>query len=226
MINHLYFHQFYSLDDVPKLKEILENEKQLIESLDQENLTKNKNIIATRDYFFYPIIIDTEINIKGECFLIGLFFVNTNQSVFLFLKKSSPIIYIKKLQNELNNLFTFLQKNNLKEYKKNNSKKLYPILVGHNIIKYDFILLNKVVTHTNFNTNLFDVLVNCNTLIIQGDQKKYTQELRANSFDVYKFGDKFLFLDTLNYVNPSEAKSLFRFKTEILKKKRFRFSSV
>lgn len=68
MRNHLYFHQFYSLDDVPKLKEILENEKQLIESLDQDNLTKNKNIIATRDYFFIPLLLMLKSIVKANFF--------------------------------------------------------------------------------------------------------------------------------------------------------------
>ena len=56
----------YNFDDILKLEQLLEEEKKFVKNLSQNNLVENKSIINTQDYFFYPIIIDTEINVKGK----------------------------------------------------------------------------------------------------------------------------------------------------------------
>ena len=187
----------YNFDDILKLEQLLEEEKKFVKNLSQNNLVENKSIINTQDYFFYPIIIDTEINVKGKWFLIGLFFVNSNKHICLLLQKDSSVEYIEKFQKELSNLFYFFEMHNLEKYNKDDSEKLYPILVGHNILKYDFILLNKILNYYNSIRNILDILINYNTLIIEYDIKHYTRELREDRNSVYKYGDKFLFLDTL-----------------------------
>lgn len=197
---------------------IIEVFKEELETVRFENynyLLEKELLIDGSDYFFYPIIIDTEIEVNGGIFLIGFYLPFSNKYFSFIFDKNDHIDYLEWVKVELINIFNMFKENHFTNYSNKSNCKVYPILVGHNIIKYDFIILFDFLY---INKNLNKSYINAERLsdiIINSEQaNKYPIHNEARKC-VYKQIKTFFCLDTLLCVNLGEVRSLFKFKVDI-----------
>lgn len=196
---------------------IMEFEKELknIKNQNLNNLIKNNLLIDGKDYYFYPIIIDIEIEPNGGLFLVGFYFPFSDKYFSFIFDKGDSIEYIEWIKSELINILKFFKNNSFSDYKNKNNLKIYPILVGHNIIKYDFILLFHFLFNNIRADRSFYEMRKLSDIIIDVEKPNKYIIYKKAAILVYREIKNFFCLDTLLCVNTGEAKSLFRFKTDI-----------
>lgn len=201
---------------VTNIYNYLEKELKIIKNKNIKTLLENKFLIDGEDYYFYPITMDTEIEPKGGVFLIGLFFPFSDTAFFFIVDKMDSDAYIKWVRSELLLIFDFFKNNSFTDYKNEKNEKIYPILVGHNIIEYDFLLLFHYMFLNTFYKDLFDNLNKINNIIINSPKEKYRYKIFSDAKNVINREiHKFFCLDTLLCIDKNEGKNLFKYKTEI-----------
>ena len=181
----------------------------------EEYLVLNKEIIISENKKrlilnavikeFYPIIIDIEIDEFSKFFLIGVYLPATHVHLCFVINKNTTIQEIDYLKDELNIFFNF--------FNSSHKKKIYPLLVGHNIINFDlpliFLFLN------NNLDNVLDELVSFTFKIISDNKVRKNNIQQESIYNTYKFLKIAYCIDTIKCYNKNEYKSLFRFKIEL-----------
>lgn len=201
--------------EVISILEDLKVELKELKTKDINFLKKENILIDGGDYYFYPVIIDTEIEPKGEIFLVGVYLPFNNKYFSFIFEKDDNDKYISWIKKQLIDLFYFFKNNSFCNYKDVNNEEIYPILVGHNIIKYDFIILFHFLYINKDVKKSFNEILTLSNIIIESDTEyKYNIYKSAKNI-VYEEIKSFFCLDTLLCINAGEAKSLFRFKTDI-----------